>query len=250
MVKGIYQLPPCTRMELLHSNVWLFEGLDLINQGFTSCKGLNLYRKGIQFVDDVWDSETRDFLTWGAAFELTLTKMGDWDLFINKLSGKWRQLLENDTVTTHAGQWLGFYVAGGEDPAFVLQCTQDFSPQCMHYQHLSMPLQVQCYTMGTHSRCLSLWEKPIGEMEGLFHEVKFIHTTRGQKKEGEIEKIIFFYGKTSTLRWDPVRWRWVEGGHFLNYTIKLGRDFITKRTEGVNHAADKWQGYLPGNYKF
>ena len=37
---------------------------------------------------------------------------------------------------------------------------------------------------------------------------------------------------------------------FLDYTMKLGRDFITTRTEGVNNAVDKWQGYLPRNYKF
>ena len=53
-------------------------------------------------------------------------------------------------------------------------------------------------------------------------------------KEGEKEAITFFYGKTATLRWDPDRWRWVEGCRFLNYTTKSGRDLITKRTEGVN----------------
>ena len=67
MVKGIYQLPPCMRMELLNANVWWSEGLDLINQGFTYSKGLTLYCKGIQCVDDVWDSENRDFLMWDKA---------------------------------------------------------------------------------------------------------------------------------------------------------------------------------------
>ena len=49
----------------------------------------------------------------------------------------------------------------------------------------SMHLPVQCYMMGIYSGCLSTWEKPIGEMEGLFHEVKIIHTTIGQKKKGK-----------------------------------------------------------------
>ena len=31
MVKGIFQIPPHTRMELLHANVWWSEGLDLID---------------------------------------------------------------------------------------------------------------------------------------------------------------------------------------------------------------------------
>jgi hypothetical protein len=54
----------------------------------------------------------------------------------------------------------------------------------------------------------------------------------------------------ATLIWDPDRWRWSEGCCFLDYTTKLGREFITKRMEGVNNAIDKWQGYLPRNYKF
>jgi hypothetical protein len=108
---------------------------------------------------------------------------------------------------------------------------------------------VQCYTVGTHSRCLNTWEKPIGDMEGLFHKVKIIHTTRGKNKEREKEEIKIFYDKMTTLRWDPYRWRWVEGDRFLNYTTKLGRNFLTKRTEGVNHATNTWQCYLPRNYK-
>ena len=31
MVKGTYQLPPHNRMELLHSNIWWSEGVELIN---------------------------------------------------------------------------------------------------------------------------------------------------------------------------------------------------------------------------
>ena len=49
---------------------------------------------------------------------------------------------------------------------------------------------------------------------------------------------------------DPDRWRWIDGGHFLDYTTKDGRDNILNRNPGTTRAADKWQGYLPGNYKF
>lgn len=52
----------------------------------------------------------------------------------------------------------------------------------------------------------------IGEMEGIFHEVKIIHTNRGPKKEGKREPIIFFYGKETTLGWDPDCRRWIHGG--------------------------------------
>lgn len=43
MFKGTYQLSPCTLMELLHSNVWLFDGLELINNGFTCSSALDIY---------------------------------------------------------------------------------------------------------------------------------------------------------------------------------------------------------------
>lgn len=40
MVKGIFQIPPRTRIELLHPNIWWSNGLDIINQGFSYSKGL------------------------------------------------------------------------------------------------------------------------------------------------------------------------------------------------------------------
>ena len=81
MVEGIFQLPPRMRMELLHANIWWSEGLDLLNQGFTYSKGLTLYHKGIQCVDDVWDQA----------------------MLINKLAEKWRPMLEKDSDTTYVG---------------------------------------------------------------------------------------------------------------------------------------------------
>ena len=47
MVKGIYQLPPHTRMELLHSNIWWSDGVELFKNGFIYGKGFKLYYKGI-----------------------------------------------------------------------------------------------------------------------------------------------------------------------------------------------------------
>lgn len=80
MVKGIYQLPPRTRMELLHSNIWWSDGVELIGNGFTYSKGLELYCKGIHCVNDVWDSEQQIFLTWDRTkeeFNLTDGDIGD-----------------------------------------------------------------------------------------------------------------------------------------------------------------------------
>ena len=95
--------------------------------------------------------------------------------------GQWRHLLEDDPDTTHFGQWIGFY-KDKEVPTFVLQLLTGFTPPCMRLHHLLMPLQVQCFMVGTHFQCLSEWEIPTKDMVGFFHEVIIIHTTRGQKK--------------------------------------------------------------------
>ena len=173
-------------------------------------------------------------------------------MITSKLADKWRHLLEEDADTTHPGQWLGLYVGKEDDPAFVVQCTNEFVPPQWQLQRVTLPLPTQCFTVGTYSRCLNEWAKPSGTLEGCFHEVKIIHTTRGPKnvKEEDRLTITFFYGKIVTLRWDPDRWRWADGSRFLNYTTKMGRDSVINRIPGGRRAAEKWQGYLPSNYRF
>ena len=87
-------------------------------------------------------------------------------------------------------------------------------------------------------------------MYGSYHKVKIIQTNRGPTREGVKEEVTFFYGKVASLGWDPDRWRWADGDHFLDYTTKAGRDSIANRSPDITRAGDKWQGYLPGNYRF
>lgn len=42
-------------------------------------------------------------------------------------------------------------------------------------------LQKKCYGVGTYSKCLSEWEKPMGAMSDFIHEVKIIHSARGKE---------------------------------------------------------------------
>ena len=53
MMKGLYQLPPRSRIELLHSNFWWSKGVNLLKNGFTHSQCINLYKKGIKYVDDI-----------------------------------------------------------------------------------------------------------------------------------------------------------------------------------------------------
>jgi hypothetical protein len=64
MVKGVYHILPRSRIELLHSNIWRSDGVELLDKGFAYPKGLHLYRKGIRCVDDIWDSTQLNFLSW------------------------------------------------------------------------------------------------------------------------------------------------------------------------------------------
>ena len=84
-----------------------------------------------------------------------------------------------------------------------------------------------------------MWENPNGRMNGSYYEVKIMHTNRGPIREGVKEEVVFFSGKVATLGWDPDRWRWANGGHFLDYTTKAGRDSITNRTPDITRAGDK-----------
>lgn len=107
MVKGLYQFPPRNKMELLHFNIWWSGRVDLLNKGFTDSKGLYLYRKGIQCVDDIWDSNSRNFITWDSAqekFKLLPMEEGDWKEVTDKNSGQWHNLLDEDSDTTHPGK--------------------------------------------------------------------------------------------------------------------------------------------------
>ena len=132
----------------------------------------------------------------------------------------------------------------------VFRCDKDFTPECIQWYSVTLPFPVQCYTVGKHSRCLRLWEHPLGEIQGYFHKVKTVHTQRGPVVDGEKVEFIFFYGKEATLGWDPDRWRWGDGSRFLEYTTKEGREYISSKLRSTTRAAEKWQGYLPGNYCF
>lgn len=62
------------------------------------------------------------------------------------------------------------------------------------------------------------------------------------------KRLSFFLAKWSHLDKNANRWRWADGGHFLNYITKAGRDSITNRTPNITRKDDKWQDYLPSNY--
>ena len=158
---------------------------------------------------------------------------------MSKVSGQWRQLLEMEDDLTYPGQWDGFYEDEEEKPVFILRCSTDYISTCFQRYNIFLPLPAQCFTVGKYSRCFREWENPRGETTGSYHKIKVIRTNRGPTIDGEREEVVFFYGKLTTLGWDPDRWRWINGGKFVNYTTKDGRDSIINRNPGTTRAGDK-----------
>ena len=82
-------------------------------------KRIELYRKGIRRIDDVWDSNRKDFITWEAAqhkFNLTTGESQEWANLTNTISEVWRRKLEEDSDTGYPRMWLGMYVKGKKTP--------------------------------------------------------------------------------------------------------------------------------------
>jgi hypothetical protein len=53
-------------------------------------------------------------------------------MLTDKISEKWQHLLEDDPDITHQGHWIGLYIDGREDHAFVLQCVTDPPPPSLY----------------------------------------------------------------------------------------------------------------------
>ena len=128
-------------------------------------------------------------------------------------------------------QWIGFIKLG-------------WRILILSYNVWSYLLLLSCAF--TTSLCLSqfnasrLAPTPDGLVNGKFppeiwlvflHEVKIIHTSKGQKK-GEIK---FFYGKMTTLNWDSDYWHWRKGYHFFNYILKFGRESLYHQQDLKNY---------------
>ena len=88
------------------------------------------------------------------------------------------------------------------------------------------------------------------KLKVFFYKLKTVHTHRGPLVDDEKIELIFINGKKATLGWDLDRWRWGDGSRFLEYTTNDGREYISSKSPSTTRAADKWQRYLPDNYRF
>lgn len=107
MVEGTYQLPSRDMLGLLHSNIWWFKGVTLIDNGFSLARAHELYLEGIYCVKDIWDSEYCTFHSWDEAqtkIHLTHTYDEDWATVTSKIFDQWGHFLEDDHDITHPSE--------------------------------------------------------------------------------------------------------------------------------------------------
>lgn len=144
MAKGVYELLPLppthTLMGLIHSNLWQFSNIELINNGCT-------------------------------------------------------------------------YIRAHEP------CHKQIQPHSANMSFL--PLLDKCFIVSTYSMCVSEWEKLVDGVIGFFHHIKTIHTTTGQKKEGN-----YLRWKITTFQLGVLWWLSPpQLYHEVRYTLHHEQDY-------------------------
>ena len=131
--------------------------------------------------------------------------------------------------------------------AFLLRCDKDFTPVCIQRDNLILSNPVQCYTVGTHFRCLGLRNSHLERLRGFFSTWSKSFIQIGDPKRRKIKKRSYSF----TAKWPLLGETRIDGarrttGDFLTTPPRT----VANSNPGSTHAGDKWQGYLPGNYKF
>ena len=110
-----------------------------------------------------------------------------------------------------------------------------------------MPNPVQCYTNGTHFRCLTRWIDPNGDFVG-FPTWLRTFTPLEDKRNWEIT---FFYIKMATLSSNCNWWHSINGYCFLNYTTKIDKNEVLYRMSNESRAWIPPKGFVdPCGNKF
>jgi hypothetical protein len=71
---------------------------------------------------------------------------------------------------------------------------------------------------------------------GLMRRVRVIPVKRGPKKSS----IMFYYGCSDQLEWDPDRYQWNISIPLMNYTVELDRTLLKRRHIVPNVITRKW----------
>lgn len=179
MVEGTYQLPSRDMLGLLHSNIWRFKGVTLIDNGFSLARAHELYLEASIVLRTFGIVNIVPFIL-GMRHKLKFTlpthmmKIGPLLLPKSLTNGGifWRMTMTSPTLVNN----LAFTLT--EPPTqLVLQCSIEYTPSYLHQHQLSLPLPVEYFAVSTHTRCFSKCHNMFGDFTGFFHAMKIIFTT-------------------------------------------------------------------------
>lgn len=75
------------------------DDVDIMNKGFTYINMRELYRKGIQCIGNVWNSQNGIWISWEVAqdkFHMVDADCDGWNTLISKILSKWSHMLGKD----------------------------------------------------------------------------------------------------------------------------------------------------------
>lgn len=112
MVKALVEMPPRDLYDVLGSSVWWASDIHIIGPSFSFSQAKDLYKKGFRVVDDIWDVEHDDFITWQEAQE----KFGpqdngkdSWNIITGPIMGVQHNILEKNGIRLDMAHGWGFF---------------------------------------------------------------------------------------------------------------------------------------------
>lgn len=96
LVKALIQSPPRDLYGVLGASMWWMWGLDFIGQNFTCIQAKELYLNGLRYVDDIWDMESSEFISWQEVqnrFGFNEHEEEGRKLMTRCIMGKWHNIL-------------------------------------------------------------------------------------------------------------------------------------------------------------
>lgn len=161
------------------------------------------------------------FLSWEEArtkFKLSEIDNEDWIWLTSKIIDKLWHVLEKYPKPIYPCQWIGFFHQGVKD----LVC-HDVQAASSHLVGIFItypyPLLVNALRSLFIQDVLVNGNNPLGSSQ-VFQYFKIIYANRGPKRVVNKRKFIFLWWG----EWNPNRWSWVAGYHFLNHISKFSRD--------------------------
>jgi hypothetical protein len=115
-----------------------------------------------------------------------------------------------------------------------------------HLQVLPIPADSDLFTVLPKSRTLSPALLIPRKIQAFVERTCVVQVFRGPQKL----KILLFYGRTHDLSWDPNRLQWSNDKPIMEYSTKMGREFLRALRPIPNIPQLRWSDNLPAGFTF